>query len=329
MSAQNRPQTVIVMSCHNCAATLEACLESLHAQTLADWVLLAADDGSSDQTPAMLQAAAQADQRIRVFAYTDNKGLAARLNALIDVALAEYPGAFIARMDGDDICAPDRFEKQVSYLNEHPAIGVVASWGRCIAPDGSPVKERVETATAHDHIAVNGFFSAPLLHPSVMFRPGVLQALGQPVYDPSLRRAQDFDLWARLVPFTKFAVLPEYLLTYRLGSDKRIDKEHDLNRFRRIIVERNLQRLGIADKDEAWMAAAYAIVGFPLPKISLKPGLLPVVLRDIIAANDHAKLYDPALFQEKLEAKYSKARRRVKWWKQALQVFGRTLAARS
>lgn len=315
-------KVIVVMSCHNNAGTLPACLESLRAQSFADWVLLAADDGSSDETPDILQAASERDSRIQPFIYPDNQGLAARLNALIESALTDYPGAFIARMDGDDICASDRFEKQVSFLNQNPDIGVLGSWGRCINADGTPSSQTVETATTHDQIAVNGFFSAPLLHPSVMMRPSILTQL---VYDTGLRRAQDFDLWARLVPFTKFAVLPDYLLTYRLGSDKRINKEEDLNRFRRIIVGRNLARLGLADQGAEWMAAAYALVGFPLPQAAVQPYFLAQVFQDLLSANARAGLYNDVLFAEKLRKKYEKARRKNRWWRRALRaLFGRS-----
>lgn len=307
---------VILMSCYNNAGTLPVCLDSLYAQTYKNWVLLAADDGSKDGTAEILEKAAQGDSRIRVFAHTDNQGIAARLNALIEIALKEYPDALIARMDGDDICAPQRFERQAAYLAAHPDIGVLASWGRCLSPEGVLLKDTVETATEHDLIAVNGFFSAPLLHPSVVIRPEVLKALGQPVYDPTLRRAQDFDLWARLVHQTRFAVLPDYLLDYRMGSDKRIHKENDLNRFRRIIVSRNLERLGLRGKDERWMAAAYALVGFPLPGTAIGRADLDRVLEDILQANKTRGLYNPALFEEKLRRKHTKARRKARWWRQ-------------
>jgi glycosyltransferase involved in cell wall biosynthesis len=309
------PRIVILMSCYNSAGTLPAALDSLHRQTHADWVLLAADDGSGDATPALLEQAAAGDSRVRLFLHTDNRGIAARLNALIETALAEYPESLIARMDADDLCDPARFERQASYMAAHPEVGILASWGRCIAADGAHVKETVETATDHDRIAVNGFFSAPLLHPSVMMRPSVLKALGQPVYDPSLRRAQDYDLWARLVQETRFAVLPEYLLTYRLGSDKKFDKESALNVYRRVIVKRNLVRLGLAEKDEGWLDAAYALIGFPLPKARVSRAGLEEAMRDMIAANAARGLYNPALFAEKLEAKCRKAARKTRWWR--------------
>ncbi|MCD8566486.1 MAG: glycosyltransferase [Alphaproteobacteria bacterium] len=310
------PPVIVIMSAYNNAGTVQAALDSLQAQTYPNWILLATDDGSGDLTPALLQEYAALEPRMRLFLHKDNQGIAARLNDLIAVALDEHPESLIARMDADDICDPARFEKQITAMRNSPAIGVLGSWGRCIAPDGSPVKETVETATDHDQIAINGFFSAPLLHPSVMMRPDILRKLGQPVYDPTLRRAQDYDLWARLTPHTRFAVLPEYLLTYRLGSDKKagFDKENDLNVYRRRIVDRNLARLGLNDKDENWKAAAYALTGFPLPKAKINSTTLENALQDIISANDLSGLYNAVLFKEKLAEKHRKALRRTHWW---------------
>lgn len=306
---------VVVMSCYNSSGTLAACLGSLQNQTLPDWILLAADDGSKDDTARVLEDAARTDSRIRFFPYPDNKGMASRLNTLIGIALADYPGSLIARMDADDLCDPARFEKQAAFLEDHPDVGVLGSWGRCMAPDGSLVSETVETASDHDQIAVNGFFSAPLLHPSVMMRPSVLRALGQPVYDPSLRRAQDFDLWARLIHHTRFAVMPEYLLTYRLGSDKKLDKERAINGPRREIVRRNLQRLGLGSQDERWLTAVYALIGFPLPKTRLSRQALAEALEDLIRANENLGVYNRALFTDKLCAKFQKAVRKTRWWR--------------
>lgn len=308
------PRVVVVMSAYNNAQTLSACLGSLTAQTMTEWVLLVADDGSKDGTPGLLEREAAGDSRIIPVFHADNQGMGARLNALIARALAEYPRSLIARMDADDICAPLRFEKQMNFLEENPEVGVVASWGQCLASDGSLVKETVETATLHDQIAVNSFFSAPLLHPSVMMRPEILQDLGSVVYDPALRRAQDFDLWARLVHRTRFAVLPEYLLLYRLGSDNRINKETDLNVFRRMIVDRNLERLGLGGKDARWKASAYALVGFPLPKTPIYMDELRTASLEFVKANELLSVYDQKLFTQKLASKYIKALRRARWW---------------
>ncbi|MCD8498034.1 MAG: glycosyltransferase family 2 protein [Alphaproteobacteria bacterium] len=308
------PPIVVILSAYNCAPTLGAALDSMKKQSYENWLLLAADDGSSDDTPQILTAAGQQDPRIRVFIHQDNKGIAARLNELIDKALEEYPGSLIARMDGDDICDPARFEKQAAYMAAHREVGVLASWGRCITPDGQSASQTVETATDHDQLAVNGFFSAPLLHPSVIMRPSVLKTAGMPLYDSSLRRAQDFDLWARLIHQTRFAVMPEYLLVYRLGSDKKFDKESALNVYRRVIVDRNLQRLGLEGQDDTWKAATYALVGFPLPKTRVTAAALEQAMKDILMANAQKGLYNPALFQEKLEGKYRKAIRKTRWW---------------
>src|SRR6185437_5833210 len=108
------PLVSVIMSMRNSAATVDAAVRSVLQQTLQDWELIVVDDGSSDQSGAIV--ARHGDPRIRLVREATSAGLAARLNQM--VALGR--GEFIARMDADDICFPDRLSRQVARLREEP-----------------------------------------------------------------------------------------------------------------------------------------------------------------------------------------------------------------
>ena len=109
-----RPLLSVSLPVYNAARSLPLALGSLLAQTFADWELLAVDDGSSDDSLAVLHRLR--DPRVRVLADGRNLGVAARLNQIAQEARGEY----VARMDADDLCHPQRLEKQSAFLQQNP-----------------------------------------------------------------------------------------------------------------------------------------------------------------------------------------------------------------
>jgi glycosyltransferase involved in cell wall biosynthesis len=198
------PTVSVLLPAHNAARTLGAAVGSLLRQSLRDFELIVLDDGSTDGTAKVL--AAINDERLRVLREDRNRGLVAALNSGIDAAR----GAYIARMDADDIAHPRRLEMQVSFLRAHPEVGICGTWFRL---SGGGRLKRVRTPTAHDAIAAALFFRSAFGHPTVMFRRAFLAATGLR-YRPSARHAEDFDLWVRARDLTRLANLPSYLLDY-------------------------------------------------------------------------------------------------------------------
>ena len=97
------------MGIYNCADTLKQAVESIQAQTCTDWELILCDDGSADHTYEVAQMLAKAEERIIVLKNEKNLGLNYTLNHCLERASGKY----IARMDGDDDCLPERFAKQL------------------------------------------------------------------------------------------------------------------------------------------------------------------------------------------------------------------------
>ena len=116
------PLVSILMPVRDEARTLPECLEDIAAQTLPDWELVVVDDGSTDDSPALLKSWADRDLRIRIFT-TPPQGIVPALNT----GLAECQGRFIARMDADDHMRPERLERQVTFCEQHPDCGLIGT----------------------------------------------------------------------------------------------------------------------------------------------------------------------------------------------------------
>ena len=116
------PMISILMGVYNCASTVEEAVQSIIDQTITDWELIICDDGSSDNTYEVVKALAEKEKRIVLIRNERNMGLAPTLNNCLRVAR----GTYTARMDGDDICAPDRFEKELAVLEADPDCAVVS-----------------------------------------------------------------------------------------------------------------------------------------------------------------------------------------------------------
>jgi glycosyltransferase involved in cell wall biosynthesis len=189
------PRVSILLPLRNEARHLPAALASLFRQTFASWELVAVDDFSTDETPDILAQAARSDPRVRIFP-SHGRGLVRALNA----GLAECRAPLVARMDGDDISHPRRLEMQAALLDGQPEVGVVACafrhFPRHHMGKGMLAYESWQNSLAsHDEILHDIFVESPFVHPSVMFRKGVVVGVGG---YRDMGWAEDYDLWLRL-----------------------------------------------------------------------------------------------------------------------------------
>jgi glycosyltransferase involved in cell wall biosynthesis len=201
------------MPVRNEATYLPAALSSLTRQSLRTWELVVVDDGSSDNTPAILSEAARDDERIRVIR-REGGGLVAALNSGLEACRAPL----LARMDGDDICHPRRLELQAAYLDMHPDTGLLACnfrhFPRSTLKQGMLSYETWQnTLVSHDLIMRDRFIESPFVHPSVMARRELIVNAGG---YRDCGWAEDYDLWLRLADSgTRFARLPLPLFFWR------------------------------------------------------------------------------------------------------------------
>ena len=226
------PRISILMPIQNEERYLQAALDSLYRQTLADWELVAVDDGSDDATPRILDIAAHLDKRVRVIR-CERGGLVSALNAGLDKCQAPL----LVRMDGDDISHPRRLELQTAYLDQHKDIGLVACnfrhFPRNNLKQGMIAYETWQNALdSHELIIQDLFVESPFVHPSITTRRSILEQLGG--YKEH-GWPEDYDLWLRMAATgIRFARLPQTLFFWRDHPERatRTMAEYSLSAFR-------------------------------------------------------------------------------------------------
>ena len=186
----NNFRVSVIMGIYNCAPTLVEALDSLYAQTYQNFKIILCDDGSTDETYKVAEHYASKHDNIILVRNERNMGLNYTLNHCLEYVDTEY----VARMDGDDISLPIRFEKEINFLDEHPEYAIVSA--QMIHFDeqgefgqghggGEPTKE-----------ALN--YGPPFCHAPCMVRTEAYNAVGGYTVDSRLIRYEDYNLWMKM-----------------------------------------------------------------------------------------------------------------------------------
>lgn len=206
------PKVTVLMPVYNGEKYVGEAIESILGQTFKYFEFLIINDGSTDKSEEIIRS--YKDPRIRLINNERNLGLADSLN----IGLKEASGEYIARMDQDDISLPSRLAKQVTFLDQHPDIGVVGSQATIIDEHGQK-QSLLSLPLTHPLIAWTMFFKNPMAHPSVMMRRSVLS---KQFYQPE-SCPEDYELWSRLIFRTKFVNFAEPLIRYRFHTQSMVN----------------------------------------------------------------------------------------------------------
>ncbi len=201
----------VLMPVYNAARHVREAIESVLAQTHRDFEFLIVDDGSTDQSAAIV--AAYRDSRIRLIRSPRNEGLSAALNR----GLAQAQGELIARQDADDRSHPQRIERQVQALERRADVALIGCQANAIDEGGRPLAD-VERSQDEVSIRWYALFDNPFIHSSVMFRKQVIwNELGgfEASFDPY---SQDYELWGRVMQRYSVFNLRDRLMTYRVST---------------------------------------------------------------------------------------------------------------
>lgn len=179
----------IIMGIYNCSSTLNDSIKSIINQTYPNWEFIICDDGSTDDSFQIAKSFEESDpKRFKVIRNSKNRGLNATLNRCLKIADGDY----VARMDGDDLCDPVRFQKEVNFLNSHPEYAIVSTymttfdeggeWG-CIKTLECPQVKDFPT-----HVPM-------FCHAACMIRREAFLDVQGYTEDKRLLRVEDYHLW--------------------------------------------------------------------------------------------------------------------------------------
>lgn len=258
---KNSPTISVLLPVFNAETYLHEAMDSVLNQTFEDFELIALDDGSSDKSLQILSGYAAQDDRVSIIT-RENKGLVPTLNELISAS----SGRYLARMDADDIILPERFEKQVAFMDSHPDHVVVGTRLLLIDSEGLPLTNMIDNFehTEIEQSLIDGV-GLTLCHPSTMLRREAVIEIGG--YRLEMQFAEDCDLWLRMAEMGKLSNLPDVLIKYRqhsasIGYAKRKEQRH----AHKSALQDAYERRAIQIPD--WLSKMDSDVSFSLPSKS-------------------------------------------------------------
>ena len=233
-----RPTAVtVLMPVYNGAEYVCEAIDSVLSQTHSEFEFLIVDDGSTDETPELLRRHAAPDPRVRIVRQ-ENRDQPATLNRGLHLARHDW----VAIIDHDDVCLPDRLAEQVAMREREPEARLIGTWGFEINGEGRRLRRRDRgPRSAEEFRTLRGAGQrVPLIHSSVlMHRPTVLAVGG---YDPRFGPSADTELWSRVARQHVIVVVPRPLVLYRVHR-------HSMS-FTRLFEQRRMLRL-IAERTAA------------------------------------------------------------------------------
>ena len=199
----------IILPVLNAMPYLTEALASLEAQTFKDFEVCLWDNGSTDGSVEEARRWIPGRLAGKVVA-----GRSLPLHECLAQMVQDAPTEFVARMDGDDVCFPERFQKQIQYLNQNPDVAVLGAQCLPIDARGMQLHEPLHFPESFVGVLSKFMIGNAVLHPSVVFRKSsILEAGNYKLYE---KPCEDLDLWLRVASRHKITSLPDQLLKYRL-----------------------------------------------------------------------------------------------------------------
>lgn len=252
---QNSPLLSVILPVYNGLPYLRQAVESVLAQSFADFELIVINDGSRDASQALLETFD--DPRMRLV-QQENRGLAATLN----IGIAQARGRYIARQDQDDICLPGRFEKQVDFLEANAGVMLLGTAAEIWQGD-----KRTERVMRHaldcPALKFGLLFNNYFIHSSVMLRRSVFDRVGGYSEDKARQPPEDYELWSRIAREFDVANLPDILMAYREvpGSMSRTGNRPFLKNLVQICAENMAVACGLPADSAAILGLANLLHG--------------------------------------------------------------------
>ena len=203
-----RPEVSVIMPVFNGEKYLRSAIDSVLSQTFTNFEFIIINDGSTDDSLSIITS--YKDKRIIVINNEKNIQIIETLNK--GIALAK--GAYIIRMDCDDVCRKNRFALQVAFMNKHTDIGASGCYFNLLLNNK---RVKMDSPLTTDEINCFLIFNSPIAHPTAIIRTDALNK-NQLQYSKEYLHAEDYFLWSQINKNAKLANIPHYLLDYRVHS---------------------------------------------------------------------------------------------------------------
>jgi hypothetical protein len=251
------PVVSVVMAAYNGAAFIRDTIESVLAQTMPDLEVVVVDDCSKDDTAAVVEAIT--DPRVRLIRAPANGGPAVARS----LAMAHARGRFIAGLDQDDLCRPDRFAQQLAYLDAHPD-AVLAATTIEMFGHGPVRADPYPDLVDPDRIDWTMLLLNPLGWSTVMMRGEAARAL-DPFERDERRFAEDFDLYHRIRAHGRIGRIAVPLVRYRLhpGGASQAFKERMIASAAAVLADRYGGLFGEGTREAALLMSRHAGASTP------------------------------------------------------------------
>ncbi|GAB6103594.1 glycosyltransferase [Blautia glucerasea] len=307
------PTISVIMATHNTPHKwLKESIESILNQTFTDFEFIIVDDCSSLELKPDYDY--YKDSRIKWIINEENIGLTKSLNIALKIAKGKY----IARMDADDICLPERFEVQVKYMDEHPDVIVSGAYRRAF---GNQDKDEIWNLpeTREEQQVQLFFFNCGVTHPTAMIRKSMLDEYGI-TYNEKYKKAQDYGLWVQCTRYAPMAMIPQVLLKYRKSEQQITNQERtDVKKNDSKIKIDQLAMLGIAaSEDEQKLHIAFCS-----NDTSMDPDDMKTWVFKLKEFNNRALYLDKRIFEKELKKRW------YLWCKKAFKEEGKIEAKKA
>lgn len=287
------PKVTVLLPVYNGERYLREAIDSVISQTFSDFELLIIDDGSTDSSLQIINS--YTDSRIRLLRNDKRLKLSGALNRGMDNASGEY----IARMDADDICLPQRLATQVTYMERYQDVGVCGSWIKMFGLRGTIV---YKAPTGYQHVRAKALFDNPFVHPSVMMRKTLFDRFSLR-FDGNYYPTEDFELWTRAISLFPCDNIGMVLLHYRVHSQSMTNSDWTQMDARALaIVKRELELLGCHASDD--QAAFHRNIGRQMSRQCRSRDEVMVAeewLKSLLALNGQRKHYEDRALMEVIQ----------------------------
>lgn len=230
---KQNPLVSVLMPVYNAEKYLRESMDSILGQTYTNFEFIIINDGSTDSSADIVRS--YNDPRIVFIDNAKNSGLVSVLNYGLRIARGKY----IARMDSDDISLPQRFAKQIKFMERHKNVGILGTFFHMFGDGVDRIEKKRRWPKLADMLA-----TSPVGHPTVMMRKSVMDKYNLR-YDARYKHAEDYELWTRAIRYTKIANLKDVLLNYRWSEDNVSCKhEHHQWQCSEIIKQKIRRKIG-------------------------------------------------------------------------------------